>query len=141
MQTAGGTNGSDVAIALIVGLPALVTALAGAFVWLRSELRSIRKEVQSPNGTTTGVGVHRIEQRLNTIEVRQERLEGSQQRVADALREVRRVVEQVDARQEVLVDQQAEMRRDQQRHLVHDGLRFGALFRVGGIDDPVDGDV
>lgn len=137
-----GTDSSDVLIALVVAIPATIGALAGLVAaWqarkAKQHAERASEEVRSPNGTKTGDVVYKMDKRVEAMEIRQQRMDGRQQQMAEAMREMEKHAAAGRARQEVIIDEQRQMRKDQQGHLVADGIRFGALFRHMEIEDPI----
>ncbi|MBM4407830.1 MAG: hypothetical protein FJ038_04320 [Chloroflexi bacterium] len=142
LAVAGDTDGSDVAIALIVVIPSTIAAIGGVLAAIMARrasghAKAAQDEVRSPNGIKTGDAIHSQSKRLESMEIRQERMEGRQERMAEGMREMASAATEGRVRQELMLNEQRGLRADQQKHLVDDGLRFGAVFQSLGIEDPV----
>ena len=107
------TNGYDALVALIVGVPATIGAVAGFLAWRNSRAAknsSVRteEEVTSPNGESTATAVYEVRRAVVGLVVGVSELKAGQQKMQDQQRD----------------------------HLVRDDQRFAAVFDRLGIEEP-----
>lgn len=112
MSVLADTNGYDLGVALVIGLPALIGAIAGLVAaWnsqkAKNSARRTEAEVKSPNGERQGDQVYEIRKQVQGL---------------------------VTATSEIAAGQQA-LQRHQLEHQALDEERFGRIFKHLSLDD------